>query len=394
MTLILDDKVAATAAATHALVIGVGAYPFAKAGCGGPPLLEGVEDIQSAANGAMLMVDWLLANAGLFSPPLATLDVLIGSPGDAPVFPWAAAPGAVGEPTTKNVRDAGDAWLARASAQPGNVALLYITGHGAVRGNDPVVFLADLNQDPKSRWAFLNVRETAIALKKIENLAGAFLLSDACQEFIPTFELSNPGIGARFTDEPDPMAPPGVEKVALLTASAQKTVTYEGEIPSHPGVNAGRFTQTVLHAFEGAAARDVDGSGTWVGYPGAIYEDLKQLYLLRPDWRDRPLSPSFPDPPNTVLPMIRYPNPPEVPLRFVTEPEEAMKNLGLSILGQTKAPPILRSCLPNGQIEWMTSLPASFDKHWLLAHAAGQAPIEKPFFPARSIFGQVLKVPA
>ncbi|WP_372784651.1 hypothetical protein [Phenylobacterium sp.] len=390
MTIVFDSNLAG--AATHALVIGVGAYPNAKPGAGGPPVLQSVEDLQSAANGAKLTVDWLIEHATDFSPPLGTVDVLIADPQDGPAYAWANAPGApVQLPTTATVVDAGGAWIERCGAHPGSGALMFVTGHGAVHGNDPVVFLTDLNANVKDRWSYLNVRETAGALKRIDNIEWALLLVDACQEFIVEFETAKPGIGARFTEDPDPMADPGQQKVALLSAAAQKVLTYEGELTTQVGVNAGRFTQTVLRALDGASARDQSGSGQWVNYAGAVFEDLVYLYRLRPEWREKGFDPSQPEQQNLILPIMSYAAPPDVPILVRTDPVEALKAFDLNIFDQGKSPPALRSCPPTDQGEWITSLPVSWAQHWLVAHAGG-APLEKAFVPARSIYNQVLKV--
>jgi Caspase domain len=390
VTVVAVHKV--TGPATHALVIGVGAYPSAQAGSGGPAVLQSVPNIQSAANSAMLFVDWLRKNHQSLTPPLATIEILIGEPGDDLRYPWQLNE-QIEEPTVDNVRTAGSHWMNRCLERQGNVALLFVSGHGAIRGGDPIVFLTDLNKNKVDRWgAHLNVKETARAFKKFDTLHAAHFFVDACQEAIPNFQLSAPGIGARFTPDPDPFdLGSGTEKVTLLSASAPGKLAYEGEIESLPGIRTGRFTQTLLKALDGAAARDLTGSNEWVVHPVSIYEDLKSLYSLRSDWRDLTFDPTTPELPNITIPIRGFANPPKVPILVRTDPADYLKRVTLSIFDEGRNSPPFAQCPIGERTEWAAWLEASHSRHFIVAQLGSQA-LEKPFFPSRSIFNQVLKV--
>ena len=56
---------------THALVVGVGHCPDAKPGRGVRKELRTVQNLPSAADGAKLMCDWLIANCQTGSPLLS-----------------------------------------------------------------------------------------------------------------------------------------------------------------------------------------------------------------------------------------------------------------------------------------------------------------------------------
>ena len=376
----------------HAFVLGVGAYPDAKAGRGVRADLQVVADLPSAANSAQLVVDWLITNKASLSKPLASIELLSSAPTAA--FNAARPPDPPADPpTTANVRAAGRAWRDRCANNPGSIAVFFSCGHGAVDGDDTVVFLADLNSDPDNPWAKLNVRETARAFKLL-NVASAHFFVDACQEFIPALSLSSTGVGARFTGQPDPFAPPGAEKVALLTAAAPKLLAYEGDVEGQPkGVRAGRFTQTLLQALGGAAARDLTGSGDWAVHATAIFEDLKPLYRLRPEWRDLPFDPTPRELPNEILPIVTCVQPPKVPILVKTDPSEAIGGLNLSILGGARVPPPLCSAPPGALGAWTAWVTASLDSHWLLAETDAGVAVERAFTPSRSLYTQLLKVP-
>src|SRR5262245_21576729 len=118
MTLLFQRPVAGPA--THAFIIGVGGYPNAKPGQGGVAMLQNVKDIRSAANSAMLVVDWLLDHQDSLAAPLASLEALISDaaippPALATAYAWTHPPGVpIADPTLANVTAAGLDWVARA----------------------------------------------------------------------------------------------------------------------------------------------------------------------------------------------------------------------------------------------------------------------------------------
>jgi len=238
MTLVYQRQVEGSAA--HALLIGVGAYPLSKqhlAQRDTPKPLRNVVDLPSAAAGADAFCDWLISEAQL-PVPLATIELLKNGPDPAhQQYGWQGrlnAPGAadpradtaVEVPTTPLVAAAGDRWVQKLKSAPGNVALLYICGHGALLSSHAIVFLADLDGNSVLPWgAFLDLHDTAFGLKQVDQIAAAHLFVDACGEIIPEMALSNAGVGAKFL-KTDPFKR-SVEKVSLLAAAAQNYLAYE-----------------------------------------------------------------------------------------------------------------------------------------------------------------------
>ncbi len=390
----LDEAGVPTGPGVHAFVLGVACYPDAKRGRGALAALRNVKDLPSAANSALLVVDWLVTHQDdLSGTPLASVELLANGHGTSGYAPTHQLPAEIDAPDRANVIEAGKTWIRRCRARPGAVAMFFSCGHGAIDGDDTTIFLSDLNADSTSPWSKLNVRETARAFKMEDTVAAAHFFVDACQEFIPSYQLAKTGTGAQFTDERDPFAPAGDEKVTLITAAAPGALTYEGSLAGAPKVQAGRFTQTILRALDGAAARDLTGSGDWVVHPGAVFEDLKYLYRLRPEWRDRPFDPTPREIPNEILPIVSCATPPQVPILVRTDPGAAIASLALSVYAPSKQPPPMHACAPGQRDDWEIWVPASLDSHWLVARDTTGAVYENRFTPTRSLFMQLLKVP-
>jgi hypothetical protein len=401
MTLIYQS--ADPAAACHALVIGVGAYPKAKPAyrkAKTRKALRNVRDLPSAAAGARIFSDWLIADARL-TAPLASVELLANGPDEGDDrYPWpvaAAGQGvdpradeAVEEPTTTAVKDAGVRWGDRLAAQPNSIGLLYICGHGVILSSHPLVLLADLNADQANPWgAFLDLFDTASGLKQLPNLKAAHLFVDACGEVIPEMETQNPGVGAKFLDV-DPYGL-GVEKVSMVAAAAPNRLAYEDQPKT-----GGRFTVTLLRALKGAAARMIGGDNAWAAYPHGLHEDLKSLYRLEPAWRRQPLEPAPPILPSEALPIVTYSAPPQILIRVKLDPEAAINAADVMVLDYMKSrPPPLHQRVNDGKMEWLLSMQASIFPHYLRAEfpeGAGYANAEHVFSPTRSVLDPPLSV--
>jgi hypothetical protein len=396
MTLIFQRPVAGPA--THAFVIGVGGYPNAKPGQGGVAMLQNVKDIQSAANSAKLMIDWLLDHQDSLAAPLASLEALIGDaaiPPQAPVTVYASThpPGKpIAEPTLANVTAAGLEWVKRASVRPGDFALFYICGHGARLGTEPVVFLTDLNQNQVDPWgAYVNLGMVASAFKQHPQVRAAFFLADACQEFIPQFQLIRTGGGAMFIAPLDPFNLNNArEKVWLLSATSDGRLAYEGDWHADRNVKIGRFTETLVAAMGGASVRHK--GGRWIVHPGGLFEDIKHLHRVRrPDWRDKSFEPSQGASPNEVFPIVNAATP-KVPVSILTDPAEVMAQYAITVFDNVGAAnPALDARVSGSGLEWLTWIPASLKEHVVIAQNPA-ANFREIFVPMAQIFDQRVRV--
>lgn len=384
--------------ATHAFVIGVGAYPDAKPAKGFNKDLRAVPDVPSAADSAKRLCDWLIENKDLLDAPLASLEILIGEapprPGAAP-YPWANPPAdAIQAPTVENVRAAGKAWVERLKMQPGDVAFFYACGHGARLGADPVLFLQDLNTNEDEPWGgFLNIGETASAFKQLAEIRSAFFFLDACQEFSPQLELSKANWTAKFIKRQDAFQPNlNREKVFLLSATSAGLKAYDGASSKDPKVRLGRFTQTLCLALDGASVRSRNGH--WTVQPASLLEDLVFLYGLRPDWRadELPFEPTQSAYPTGVFSIVSPPQP-RVPVVVFTDPAPAIANYDLRIFSNAeRLAPAVDERPARGPTEWLAWVPASKQMHATVAEADGVFH-QVVFSPDMPIFDQRIPIP-
>lgn len=318
--------------ATHAFVIGVGGYPDAKPGRGSNADLRTVVDLPSAADSAKFMCRWLIENGDKLAAPLASLEVLVTEPDEAADrYSWddlwdaGARPGMTSGPdlvegaTSALVKKAGEAWLERVNARPGDVALFYCCGHGASLSTEPVVFLADLNGDPNNEWTYVNLAGLGRSLRQNQTIGSAILLADACGETVAAFQLSDTQ-DLRFFP-PAKFGRPSRSNVMLLTAAPDGLLAYDGPMPNS-SVKLGRFTQILAKALDGASIRD--SSRGWVVNSSGLRDDLKDLrQFYFPAWNDQAFEP------NTVMGFnqpqaIVFPADPVVPVIIKTNPIEAV----------------------------------------------------------------------
>jgi hypothetical protein len=344
---VFEDK--KVAKGTHAFLIGVGDYPFAKPDKGTNPKLRNVRDLPSAADSAKLMADWLLDNRASLQPPLASLDILVS---DVPASGDRYQPhnpelqGAFERAEGAVVKAAGEAWLERLQADPGGTALFYACGHGANLSNQPVLFLSDLNRKGGGdAWTHLNLRKIASAFRQLQHVAKAIFFLDACGEFVPYFP---PDASDSNFISPDVPSGTDRDKVLLLAAASAGLLAHPGETtdfsqvdPEYEGADPadktslkfGRFTLTLLKGLRGASAR-WDGEA-WTVETSGLVSDLKPLHRTYfPHWADKPFEPSQAIPPNDPLTIVGHAAP-RVPVVISTVPSARMAEFDLKI-GESK----------------------------------------------------------
>jgi Caspase domain len=153
MTLWLDrtNTIAQDSPVTHALVVGVSRYthlPPPGAAPSSDAMTFGLVGATTPTTGAFRFAQWL---RDYFQPaaPLATVRLLL-SPSDLELRdPELAATAAeVGRASTANVRRALLDWQDACRGQPGGMAVLYVSGHGASQSKiDHFVLLEDFAND-------------------------------------------------------------------------------------------------------------------------------------------------------------------------------------------------------------------------------------------------------
>ncbi|UQR62952.1 hypothetical protein LRP30_40505 [Bradyrhizobium sp. C-145] len=344
MSLVYERKI--NGPATHAFVIGVGAYPYAKPGASpfGPntPLpLSNVPDLDSAPVGAKLFCDWVISHADGLPAPLGSVHIALSAPPPAPSsatqYEWKSrfATGSAVDPRGNSIAvsstDAvsiqkdGTDWSQRLLSVPNQVAIFYICGHGAAVPTRSIVLLSDVAGGPiatKSPWeSHIDVQYLAGIMSRQPELQEGYLFVDACQEVITDVVLgqidSSVGIGDTLRFFPPSLAMTK-NKVLLLVPGPMGQLTYDDG-----KAGGGRFTQVLVEALNGAGARNYSGAGQWGVLLDGLPRAMNILYRLR-GW---PLDAFNPTPVRSFVssgPIVRYQTPPEVPFAVMLDPAIAI----------------------------------------------------------------------
>jgi hypothetical protein len=352
MTVIFERPLAGPV--TRALVLGIGSYPFAQDPTNPVQVLRAVPENLSSATSAAMFTDWLISNADRINPPLASIDLLlcavapgaprgteissymwrgrVAAPADAvDPRPDATTEARVSPPTSVAFAVAGKAWLDALKARLGSHALFYGCGHGTNLPGKSMLLLQDLNVNAGDPWsAHFDVSHHAFAFDQIPEIGRATFFLDACAENLDVLRRMPPGNGVRLANYFAEQA--GDRKVYALAAAAAPSVTFEGVVAGSPDVKAGRFTQCLMQALDGAAIRLLDGMGTWGVPPIELKGTIAQLYLLRDDWEDKgPLRPAVIEEPVELWSIVTPAAPIMVPLCVGIIPESDTPHWGLAV---------------------------------------------------------------
>jgi hypothetical protein len=145
MTLFVEQRYPDDVPQLHALIIGVGHYPYTDVSSGGKPLpLLG--NLHSPAPSARTLARWLRDQQGWLSEvALGTIDLLVSDHPDAPPTPPDTPP------TFDNIVAAFDAWLGRCEKHRDNIALFSFCGHG-LQKDATLLLPQDFGRFKRSPW--------------------------------------------------------------------------------------------------------------------------------------------------------------------------------------------------------------------------------------------------
>lgn len=146
----LVHDVAVAGPATHALIIGVGAYPHLNGGAGKRTAdHDGMEQLTSPPVSAREFAAWLVSEFHHPDKPLASVALLLSEAAPTPfVDPTDGAKiFAVAEATSTHAENAIKAFFKRGDQDVGNQLIFYFCGHGIGQGTDTALLLADYGED-------------------------------------------------------------------------------------------------------------------------------------------------------------------------------------------------------------------------------------------------------
>lgn len=277
MTLLLDDQ--SNDAGTHALLVGVGDYPFLKDGSAAAALRfaehMGMGQLSSPPISVVEFARWLKDDvAGMNNPgrPLRSLQVLCSGPADIDLALPGLAPTRIGRASTGTVQTAIREWKLRASRNPENMSIFYFCGHGVSYSETENALLLDdfgSNQvDPMSNAIAFDAMKYGL-MQHCEARYQYYFI-DACRtlpsdRFLDLFGEDSTGIAViagRISREIRNKVAPVYFAAGLASAAY-----------GMPG-KASLFTQGLLDCFRGSGSREANNG--WEVVASAIAEGVNK----------------------------------------------------------------------------------------------------------------------
>ncbi|MFC0105575.1 caspase family protein [Kibdelosporangium aridum] len=346
---------------THALVIGVGQYPY----CTDASLTEatGIEgalarqfdSVTSPPASARTFAEWLMTHqAGDPAVPLGSVELLMSPPADGKaVVNGQDGVVTVAPPTLAAVREAFDRWFARCDTSEDNVAMFYFSGHGCEQ-NEQFALLEDIGRDPLRFFAnAINVNMLVEGMTRCAAHTQCYFI-DACRtvphEVLELSRIASDALIQPYTHRP-------VRNVALIPSAARGCDAR--------GVKGGTtlFTDVLLEALSGGAA--VRHNSQWGVDVSKIAVTVNQLLEWHGERRQPP-----PDPRVCQPRIIRQlGNEPLVPFRFGCEPREALASAALCLVDHQRSDrmlvrePVAALWEDSTAPSFMSSLRADFSDH-------------------------------
>lgn len=272
MTLVhLDDGVAGPA--THALVIGIGEYPYLLGGGAEPKAIrhENMRQLTSPPISARAVTDWLLGPFHNPDRPLKSVELVLGSSDLAyspptPPGAGAAEPKQVAWASLDAIIAAAVAWKQRGDEHPDNLMLFYFCGHGISKGSEFALVAGDYGRDRgRPLTGLISFPEFLIGMADCKAAHQCYFV-DACRVTSERLvEAGNYG---------DPL----VQKIDASTPHLAQCVYYStlgGDKAHGLKRRPSLYTDALLKALNGAGASN--SSGEWRVNTSRLFEALGHL---------------------------------------------------------------------------------------------------------------------
>lgn len=358
MTLVLHHR--GRKPATHALVIGVGRYPYLEGGSRPAPGVSrwGLGQLSSPPLSATAIADFLVGELDNDQAPLGSVDLLL-SPDGPYTLPDGSGSRDVEAATMKNISKAAKGWKARCDQHRDNVALFFFCGHGISRRN--LSLLAEDFGDPEEGNVFkraFDLERTARGMGSDCKARVQCFFADACRSLPESSQLAVDSSGL-FTMMETLQRP---EDAPLFYATLPKDPAYgqAGDITA--------YTRALLDGLRGTGS--VYRNGRWRVTTGRLAEAVARAMAddgpggggtegpqQRPVWGGQTGGMS-------VLHLV--PGRPQVPVRIFLEPAGVEREAHLSITSKadpsrtvTRAPgpQVWRLQLEWGEYQGSATLP-------------------------------------
>jgi hypothetical protein len=172
----------ASGPAAHALIIGVGEYPYLIGGSKERARNhDGMEQLSSPPHSARAMADWLIGNYRNPAHPLATVAMLISEKNNKQYSRPGQVAVDVERATVSNASEAVKAWKRRGDGHEQNLILFYFCGHGLAKGPDTSLLMEDYNADEQAPLdGAVDFRKLHLGLNKCKARHQLYFI-DACR---------------------------------------------------------------------------------------------------------------------------------------------------------------------------------------------------------------------
>lgn len=263
MTKVFERSDSPVLAGTHALLIGVGAYPHLIAG--GKDLVDdpmGLGQLSSPPISALAFCAWLLGREGPIvgqfgfsnpEAPLASVEMLLSPAGDYSLPDGSTV--AVNNATKENIDKAFEAWRQRVTAHPNSIGVFYFCGHGIMAATHHLL-AADFGDNPGNPWSkAFDLSSTIRALER-EVSGPLYFFIDACRQIPKSFAAT---LGA------NPLALRVVQlnKPVVNTSRLVLHATGEGALAFAVAAKVSRFTDALVRSLSGYAGKKIAGKQLW-----------------------------------------------------------------------------------------------------------------------------------
>lgn len=275
MTLVFEDADLA-GPATHALVIGVGDYPFLPGGSGGhrTPHDDGMRQLSSPPVSARRVVDWLIESFDNPDRPLATVELLLADAADdgyrPPVAPrsrFRSRRRKIEVATIAQIADASARLKDRGNSHADNQLIIYFCGHGISAGPEFALVASDYGAMPnRPYFGLISFPDFLVGMSDCAAMRQCYFI-DACRS---TSEM----LVAARNYAGDPL----VAALAAQTRGLRQSVYFStlGGAAAHGREGEpSLFTAALLLALAGAAASDANDS--WWVNTTRLFEALGHL---------------------------------------------------------------------------------------------------------------------
>jgi hypothetical protein len=253
MSLVFNQVIAGPQ--THILLIGVGAYRYLSGGqherIQTDQALFDLGQLSSPMASVRAFHDMALSfhDTNSWVAPLGSIEVLISDSDHATeIIPH----GQDARPTIANIRRSYREWKGRCHGHEDNVAIFLFCGHGIEKG-DQFLLAEDFGEDTSNPWlGAFSFNSTRRAFHLCRAKTQCFFI-DACRQVTP--DMLGTGIIAHPLEVPDLLATDCAHDLTIRAAAANQGAYGAPDSPSF-------FTQALLNAFRGEAARSIT-TGEW-----------------------------------------------------------------------------------------------------------------------------------